>query len=135
MAMNLSNPTAQTLVFPGSSAYTNSIYLSGMYEVVGVFIDQLPANAAILRVQTSRSSLATADASATFNDALDKDYSAIDLTATGTEMEDGVTHVHFSPETFIIGPVRFRFSLLQSDGSTAVNGAADDTIYPVFRQI
>jgi len=133
--MDLEDCTAQTLAFPGSSPYTNSIYLSGMYEIVGFKIDQLPANSAILRVQTSWDKPTTVDASATFKDAVDKDYATIDLTATGTEMASGETHVHFLPDQFIMGPMRFRFSLLQSDGSTAVNGASSDVIYPAFRAI
>lgn len=135
MAMDLANPTAQTLVWPGSSQYTNSIFVSGMYEIVGFFIDTLAANTAILRAQVSLDSLGTVDASATFVDVKDSAYATRDLTATGTEMADADSFVALSPDSFIIGPVRLRFSALQSDGATGVNGTASDAMTPVFRSM
>lgn len=135
-AMNLADPVAQTMEWDGTDQYTNSIFVSGLYEIVGYFIDTLAANTAILRLQSSEDAPGSVlDADATFKDVVDKDYAARDLTATGTEMADGVTHVALSPDQHIIGPVRIRLSALQSDGSTGVTGTASDAARPIFRRM
>ena len=135
MAMNLADPAAQTFEFPGGAVnVTNSIYVSGLYEIVGFFIAQLAANTAKLRLRASEDDLSTIDASATFTDALDKDYAVTEITATGTEMADGATMVRLLPEEFIIGPIRIQLEAYQSDGSTGVNQSAD-TITPIFRRM
>jgi hypothetical protein len=138
MAMNLPDPTAQTLEFTAAvdpTEETSSIFVSGLYEIVGFWIPTLAANTAILRLQASNDAPGVViDTSATFLDVVDKAYAVTDITATGTEMADGATVVRLTPEEFIIGPIRIRLAPFQSDGSTGVNQDAQ-VIEPIWRRM
>ena len=133
MAMNLADPAAQTWVFPAAASSVNEssgIFVSGMYELIGFFWEAMEATTAILHFEVSQTSPATADASATWVQAWDKDGDAVAV----VEVFTAAGYVAFSPDTLLIGPIRVRLEAFAADGSTAVD-QDEQVITPVFRSM
>ena len=133
MAMNLADPTAQTLVFPASASSVNEssgIFISGMYELIGFFWEAMEATTAVLHIGVTSDSPSILDADATWVQAWDKDGDALAV----TEVFTAAGYVAISPDQLVIGPIRVRLEAFASDGSTGVD-QDEQVITPVFRSM
>lgn len=135
MAMNLRDVTGQTWEFPAAASAvneSNSIYVGGHYEIIGIEWEAMEAtsNKIKLEIASVANALSVADASATFNAVVDKDGSAIVLTATLT----AAGRMFFDPSAILLGPCRVRLAVYAADGTTAVNQDGQ-IVYPIFREV
>jgi len=135
MAMNLADVTAQTWVFPAAAATTNksnSIFVGGLYEVVGIEWGALEATSAIIEFEVASvlDSMATADASCTWYKLTDS--SGDDIQLTGAYTSAG--RMSFDPTAVFLGPCRIRACVYAADGSTAVT-QDEGVVYPIFRTV
>ena len=135
MAWNLSDLTAQTWEFPAAASAvneSNSIFVGGRYEIIGIEWEAMEATSAVLHLEAASvtNALSVADASCTFLEIEDKDGAAIALTATYT----AAGRMFFNPGDVLLGPCRVRLAAYAADGTTAVN-QDEQVVYPIFREI
>lgn len=133
MAMNLADPTAQTWVFPAAASTVNessSIYVSGLYEIVGFFWEALEATSAKMHFEVSADSPNVADADATWVQAWDLEGNELVVTQVFT----AAGYVAFPPDNLLIGPIRVRLEAFAADGSTGVD-QDEQVVTPVFRSM
>ena len=133
-AMNLADPAAQTLAFTIAAnpvEESSSIYLSGLYEIIGFFWEACEATTAVFGFEVTQDAPGVVlDVDATWVVAWDKDGDALQV----TEVFTTAGYVALPPEQALIGPIRFRIAPFAADGSTGVN-QDQQVITPVFRRM
>jgi len=120
-------PEDQTWVFPAAVAatsFSNSIWIPGWLEVIGVFAEALEATSSHLHLKICADDILTADSAATFADASD-------------EAGNAITWVHATAAASMIFdvPLRGRTRLLLS-AEDAAHAAVDQdgqVFTPIFR--
>jgi hypothetical protein len=133
MAMNLQDPTAQTWVFPAATATANessSIYISGLYELVGFFWEAMEASTAKMFMEVTADAPSILDAAATFVPV----WVAGGTRVTLTQVFTAAGYTAFSPDNVILGPIRVRLVAYQTNGSTGVD-QDEQVVTPQFRSM
>jgi len=127
MAYSYEAPEDQTWVFPAAASttsFSNSIWIPGWLEVVGIFCAALEATSTHLHIQICADGILTADASCTFADAVQE-------AATVKTLVHGTAAKSMILDTPLLGRTRIRLSA--EDAAHAAVDQDGQVFTPIFR--